>query len=77
MKQYSDQVLRNGENNTAARLPKCTGMNRLLSLRFLSLYFTIAGLQIIICLATFNSNLLISTVIFLRKNKIILKTFRH
>lgn len=37
MKQYSDPVLRNGENNIAARYMKCTGSNSLLSLKFLSL----------------------------------------
>lgn len=63
MKQYSDSVLRNGENNTDARFMKCTGINCLLSLKFFSLYFTMAGVQITMCLATFNSNLLISTVV--------------
>lgn len=66
MKQYSDPVLRNGENNTAARFMKCTGINHLLSLKFLTLYFTAVGVQIIMC--TFYSDLLISTVVNLLQN---------
>lgn len=63
MNQYSDPMLRNGENNTAARFMKCTVINHLLSLKFLSLYFTAAGVQVIMCLATFYSNLHISIVV--------------
>lgn len=55
MKKYSDPVLRNSENDIAARCMKCTGSNSLLSLKFLSLLFYNAGVQIMMCLATFNS----------------------